>query len=136
MGIEGNDGLVTVEALKKPLTSARVQNLWLSARFLLALCFLFLTACGNVELRPVEFLPEDACAFCRMAISETRFACELITKDGDAIKFDDIGCMLHYRKERSKAESVPATFVVDFDTREWLKSEEAHFVKSKVFKTP
>ena len=82
----------------------------------------------------VELLPEDACAFCRMAISEKRFACELITKDGDAIKFDDIGCMLHYRKER--AELVAATFVVDFETREWLKSEEAYFVKSKVFKTP
>ncbi len=133
MGIEGKAGLVTAEALKKPLTSAKVQNRRPHARFLLALCVLLLSGCGNVELRPIELLPEDTCAFYRMAISEKRFACELVTKDGDAIKFDDIGCMLHYRK---KSESVAATFVVDFDTREWLKSEEAHFVKSKVFKTP
>src|SRR5262245_60201794 len=124
MGIESKAGLGTAEALKKPFTSAKVQNRRPHARFLQALGFLLLTGCGNVELRPVELLPEDACAFCRMAISEKRFACELVTKDGDAVKFDDIGCMLHYRKER--AELVAATFVVDFETREWLKSEEAY----------
>jgi len=135
MGIQGNGGLMAAEALKKPLALAKVQNRRLRARFLQALCFLLLTGCGSAELRPIELLPEDACAFCRMAISDKRFASEVITKDGDAIKFDDIGCMLRYRKERSNVESA-ATFVVDFDTREWLKSEEAYFVKSKEFKTP
>src|SRR5262245_32450138 len=134
MGIKGNGGLVNAEALKKPLTSEKVKKRSPHTRLLQALYFLLLTGCGNVELRPVELLPEDACTFCRMAISEKRFACELITKDGDAIQFDDIGCLLNYPKERSNVES--AAFVVDFDTREWLKSEEAYFVKSKVFKTP
>ena len=98
--------------------------------------FLLLIGCGSAALRPVELRPEDMCAFCRMAISQKRFACELMTQDGEALKFDDIGCMLHFRKERSRPEFVAATFVVDFETREWLKFEEAHFVKSKEFATP
>jgi len=108
----------------------------LLARFALALCLWSFIGCGSVELRPVEFLPEDMCSFCRMAISEKRFASELVTKDGEVIKFDDIGCMLRFRKERSHPEPVAAAFVVDFDSREWLKSEEAHFVRSREFKTP
>jgi copper chaperone NosL len=71
-----------------------------------------------------------------MAISEKRFASELITEDGEVYKFDDIGCMLRSRESRVSPASVAAAFVVDFETREWLKSEEAHFVKSAEFKTP
>jgi copper chaperone NosL len=96
--------------------------------------FLLWIGCGSLELRPIEILSEDMCAFCRMAISEKRFASELITQDGEVFKFDDIGCMLRFRKNRG--HPVATTFVVDFDTREWLKSEEAYFVKSKEFKTP
>ena len=105
------------------------------ACFALTLWLLFFIGCGKVELRPVELLPEDICGFCKMAISEKRYASELITQDGEVFKFDDIGCMLRFRKERSHVESA-ATFVADFDTREWLKSEKAYFVKSKEFKTP
>ena len=106
------------------------------ARVLLAVCVLLLIGCGSIELHPVELLPEDMCAFCKMAISEKRFASELITQDGEVFKFDDIGCLLRFRKERSHPELVAATFVVDFETHEWLRSEEAYFVKSKEFRTP
>lgn len=106
------------------------------ARFVLILCCLLLIGCGSTELHPVELLPDDMCAFCKMAISEKRFASELITQDGEALKFDDIGCLLRFRKERSYPELVAATFVVDFETHEWLRSEEAYFVKSKEFRTP
>lgn len=81
-------------------------------------------------------MSEDMCSFCRMAISEKRFASELLTQDGEVFKFDDIGCMLRFRKSHGHPESVVATFVLDYDTRKWLKAEEAYFVKSKEFKTP
>jgi len=107
------------------------------ARVLLVVCVLLLIGCGSAELHPVELLPDDLCAFCKMAISEKRFASELITQDGEALKFDDIGCLIRFRKEGSHPEWLAATFfVVDFETHEWLRSEEAYFVKSKQFKTP
>ncbi len=116
--------------------STQAPNEKFLARALLVVCFLLLIGCGRAELRPVELLPEDMCAFCKMAISEKRFASELITQDGEALKFDDIGCMLRFRKERSNPELVAATFVIDFETHEWLRFEEAYFVKSKEFRTP
>jgi copper chaperone NosL len=104
--------------------------------FALGLYLLVFIRCGSAEFRPVELMPEDMCSFCRMAISEKRFAAELMTKDGGVVKFDDTACMLHFRKERIRPESVVATFVLDFDSREWLKFQEAYFVESSQFKTP
>lgn len=125
-----------VRAVKACHDFSKAPHDALFARFVPTLCLLLFIGCGCAELGPVELLPEDMCAFCKMAISEKRFASELITKDGEVFKFDDIGCMLRFRKEKSQPESLAATFVVDFDSREWLKSEEAYFVKSKEFKTP
>ena len=133
MGIDDSARLIVKDGF--PIFAERC-NKGLMARAVQVLCLLMLTGCGSAELRPVELLPEDLCAFCRMAISEKRFASELVTKDSEPVKFDDIRCMLRYRKERIHPDSVAATFVVDFDTKEWLKSEEAYFVKSNEFKTP
>ena len=122
---------------KTCLTNIRAHDYWLSARFIPRLCFFLLCfGCGNAELRPIEIMSEDMCSFCKMAISEKRFASELLTQDGEVFKFDDIGCMLRFRKSHGHPESVVATFVLDYETRKWLKAEEAYFVKSKEFRTP
>ena len=136
-GISGSLPSLPAGEVKTGLSLVKARGHWPFARFIPRLCFfLVCIGCGSVELRPVELLPDDMCAFCKMAISEKRFASELITQDGEALKFDDIGCLLRFRKERSHPEWVAATFVVDFETRQWLRSEEAYFVKSKEFSTP
>ena len=115
----------------------KMRGHWLFVGFMPRLCFFLLCiGCGNAELRPIEIMSEDMCSFCKMAISEKRFASELLTQDGEVFKFDDIGCMLRFRKSHGHPESVVATFVLDYETRKWLKAEEAYFVKSKEFKTP
>jgi len=115
----------------------KVHSHWLFVRLVPRLCFFLLCiGCRSAELRPIEIMAEDMCSFCRMAISEKRFASELLTQDGEVFKFDDIGCMLRFRKSHGHPESVVATFVLDYETRKWLKAEEAYFVKSKEFKTP
>ncbi|HZS08015.1 MAG TPA: nitrous oxide reductase accessory protein NosL [Blastocatellia bacterium] len=95
-----------------------------------------LAACQQAQLRPVELLPEDMCSYCRMAISESKYAAELITKDGDALKFDDIGCMADYINRKKNRDSVAGYFFVDFHTKRWVKGEEAYFVSSSKFQTP
>jgi copper chaperone NosL len=101
----------------------------------LALCSLT-SACGKTEPQPVELAPEDMCSFCRMAISEKRFAAELITQDGDTYKFDDIGCLLDFNRGREVTQSIAASFVVDFETQEWVRGEEAYYLRSAELKTP
>ena len=93
-------------------------------------------SCGKTELKPVEIAAEDMCAFCKMAISEKQYAAEFLNRDGDASKFDDIGCLASYLKAKQSRGDVAAYFVVDYDTRQWVKAEQAYFVKSEEFKTP
>jgi len=100
--------------------------------------FLFLivlaTACGGNAIQPVEIADGDMCEFCRMAVSEQRYAAEFIDKDGDAHKFDEIGCMKAYVKKHSIRDAI--YFVKDYQSRKWLQSGEAFFVHSTEFQTP
>lgn len=73
---------------------------------------------------------------CRMAISEKRFAAEFITKDGEALKFDDIGCLRDYVKSKGNRDQIAAYFFNDYETTRWIAGTSAHFVKSDEFKTP
>lgn len=73
---------------------------------------------------------------CRMAISEKRYAAEFITNDGEALKFDDIGCLRDYIKSKGNRDQVAAYFFNDYETANWIDGASAHFVKSEEFKTP
>jgi copper chaperone NosL len=71
-----------------------------------------------------------------MAISEKRFAAELILADETILKFDDIGCMLNYQKRNSNARNPTAVYVVDSETKKWIKAQDAFFGRPPNTKTP
>jgi copper chaperone NosL len=95
-----------------------------------------LAACGSGAVKPLELEASDMCSFCRMAISERRFAAEIIDQDDNALKFDDIGCMLHYQQAAGDKLKPAAVFVTDVDARQWLPAVDAYFVRSASVKTP
>jgi copper chaperone NosL len=97
---------------------------------------LWMAGCGATKFEPVEIAAEDMCALCKMAISEKQYASEFLNRDGDAFKFDDIGCMANYVEKKIARDSIAAFYVVDFDSKQWLKAEEAVFVASPNFHTP
>jgi copper chaperone NosL len=70
-----------------------------------------------------------------MAISQLEFASEIVTPDGEVYKFDDIGCMIEFSNAKELPEG-SVMFVRDFYTREWIKIEDALFVKSEKIQTP
>ncbi len=76
------------------------------------------------------------CAFCRMAISQKRYAAELIGADGTVFKFDDIGCMIHFAERRGWIAHPPNRFVHDYDSDEWLEASRASFVSSPEIASP
>ncbi len=104
-------------------------------KLIFVLFLLAFAACREAEIKPVDIAAEDVCAHCKMAISEKQFASELITTDGDALKFDDIGCMQDYLKEKPDTK-IAAQFFIEYDTRRWLKGNAATFVKSKEITSP
>jgi copper chaperone NosL len=64
-----------------------------------------------------------------MAISQKKYAAEFVDREGTVFKFDDIGCMLRFVKQRTMNDQ-KAWFVVDYRTQRWLQAEAATFVKS------
>ncbi len=90
-----------------------------------------LLGCGASKIEPVEIFPEDNCAQCRMAVSEVQFASEIIDMHGEVYKFDDLGCMLKFRNKRSDLK-INATFLKDYETKEWIPYERAVIVKTGI----
>jgi len=105
------------------------------SRFAVLVAILVFAAC-SFDISPVDIEDSDMCSFCRMAISEKRYAGELIETDGGAKKFDDIGCMLRYIYAQGDAYKPLAVYVADSITKKWLKADEAFFVRSTSVKTP
>jgi copper chaperone NosL len=101
----------------------------------LGVAVIMLAGCQNSPLQPVAIEASDTCSFCNMAISEKRYAAEFIDEDGKTFKFDDIGCLANFVEKRNPAP-IQATFVMDFERREWIKAEHAFYVRSAEFKTP
>ena len=93
-------------------------------------------SCQKSTVKPVAVEASDMCSFCRMSISEARYAAELIDAEGEVLKFDEIGCMANFIKQSREHASIRATFVMDFERREWLEGESARYVRSSEFKTP
>ncbi len=99
-----------------------------------AMCRLWIIAlvvpgCGTREPKPIDIFPEDNCSYCRMAVSDQRFASEIIDTGGEAFKFDDIGCMLDFLKEKPEVQA-QARFVKDVETRQWIPYEKAVIIDS------
>ena len=118
------------------MPSAKIQSN--PKRLCVALLFgaLWLAGCGKPKFEPVEISAEDMCAFCKMALSERQYAAEFLNQDGDAFKFDDIGCLVSQLKTRQSRREIATFFVVEYDARQWVNAEQAYFVRSEEFKTP
>lgn len=68
-----------------------------------------LTACGDVGPRAVV-AGTDACGYCRMTVSDPRFAAEVVTSTGRVHVFDSVECLAGY--VRGAAEGTVRTLWV------------------------
>lgn len=106
----------------------------MNARYRLTMigCCLVLSGCGPKEIKPVDIYPEDMCARCRMAVSDQRFASEIISDKGEVFKFDDIGCLEEFYKMKPRTLTVSAVFYKDYATRSWVAAERATVVETGI----
>ncbi len=91
---------------------------------------LLLVACESKPNGPVPIGADDACASCRMAISERRYAAELLDRDGNIYKFDDIACMLRFAHSHNVQTASGRFYVTDYETgKDWIDARQAYFVR-------
>jgi copper chaperone NosL len=97
---------------------------------------LFLIACARGEPSPAALDPRtEACAFCRMAVSDPRSAAQLVAPGEEPRFFDDVGCL-----GRHLAASPPprgaVAFVADHRTGAWVRADRAVYTHQPTVETP
>jgi copper chaperone NosL len=95
-----------------------------------------LAACASGPARPAPLDTRgEACASCRMAVSEARFASQLVAAGELPRFFDDLGCLSTYLRT-GKPPSEATVFVTDHRTREWVRADRAVYTRLPGLATP
>lgn len=106
-----------------------------TAVVLLVLAAAFVSGCSQ---KPQEVrYGEDQCAHCKMVITDPRFASEIVTSKGKAIKFDAIECMASYIKNNQDELADAKLWVSDFAKEgSWVDARKAYYVQSQEIQSP
>jgi copper chaperone NosL len=115
---------------------------WLPTRFRsaaksAALVFALLLVSGCTPAPEPFVFGEDHDAFCRMTISDARFATQIVTHQGRAYKFDSIECMRGFLSaDTIPPEDIHSIWVTDSPSRSLVRAESAIFVLSEQIQSP
>jgi copper chaperone NosL len=100
-----------------------------------ALAVLAACATGPVQPAPLD-TRNDACAWCRMAVSDARFAAQLVAPGEEPRFFDDIGCLADYLRASPAVRPGSAAYVADHRSKAWVSAAAATFVRCPGLATP
>lgn len=96
---------------------------------------LLMSACSQ-EPHEVHY-GSDECAYCKMMITDNRFAAQAVTETGKSIKFDAIECMADYAGENKSELQSAELWVSDFNNPgEWININNAFLISSEVINSP
>ena len=102
----------------------------------LALALVFAGACRSGPPEPAALVAgEEACASCRMTVSEPRFASQLVAPGEEPRFFDDHGCLRDFLRA-GRAPRGGVAFAADHRTREWVDAGRAVYTRVPGLHTP
>jgi copper chaperone NosL len=91
--------------------------------------------CGTDSLAPAALdLGHESCGTCRMVISDTRFASQVVAPQQEPRFFDDLGCLTSYLT--SHALGGARVYVADHRTKVWVSADRAVFTQVKEVSAP
>lgn len=96
-----------------------------------------LAACGRGPAAPTQ--PDtrhDSCGWCRMAVSDLRFAAQLAAPSEEPRFFDDVGCLATFLKAGGAPAKGQVAYVADHRTRQWIRASSAVYTKVPGLLTP
>ena len=95
---------------------------------------LLVTACERAP-RPLV-AGVDACDFCRMTVSDTRFGGEIQSRTGRLHTFDAVECLASFHLDAADRGEVKAAWVSDFETGRLVPVDSAVFLQDSRLKSP
>ena len=105
-------------------------------RLVSALLVVLLAACGDGTHGPAPLdTKNEACAWCRMSVSDLRFAAQLTAPGHEPKFFDDAGCLRDWLKA-PREEAPWIAWVTDHRTKVWVKAKDALFTRNPSVQTP
>jgi len=88
------------------------------------------------EPQPIDY-GNDVCEFCKMNITDDKYAAELVTHKNKIYKFDSIECLFQFKKGFIKNEEIHSEWVNDFSQPgKLIDLTKAYFLKSNVYRSP
>ena len=90
-----------------------------------------LCSCRSAALDPAPLdVGHATCGYCRMEVSDPRFASQLVVPAEDPRFFDDLGCLSRYLAEAQDLPPQARVYVADHRTRAWIPAERAVFTRA------
>jgi copper chaperone NosL len=71
-----------------------------------------------------------------MAVSNARFAAQIVAPGEEPLFFDDLGCLAAYLSSQAQRAPRAAAYVADHRTGDWVPAASAVFTKVPVLDTP
>jgi copper chaperone NosL len=98
---------------------------------------LLVSACDTGAPGPAPLdTRNDACAECRMAVSNPRFAAQIVAPGEDPQYFDDLGCLAAYLRDHDRLPPKAIAYVADHRSGEWVPPASAVFTRVPGLETP
>lgn len=102
-----------------------------------ALLFVALAGCSRGPAAPVALdTKNDRCGWCRMAVSDARFAAQLVSPSEEPRFFDDVGCLAMFLKAGGAPARGQIAFVADHRTKAWVRAAAAVYTKKSGLESP
>lgn len=96
-----------------------------------------LAGCSKGPALPVQpDTKHDACGWCRMAVTDLRFAAQLVAPGEEPRFFDDIGCLATFLKAGGAPAKGQIAYVADHRTKQWVRASTALYTKVPGLLTP
>lgn len=94
-------------------------------------------ACGSGPPAPAVLdSGRDACAYCRMIVSDRRFASQIAAPLEEPKFFDDLGCLANYLKGAGSLDARAVVYVADHSTLAWVPARAAVFTRVETLTAP
>jgi copper chaperone NosL len=98
---------------------------------------LLATACGGGPSGPADLdTANEQCANCRMAVSDARFASQLVAPGEVPQFFDDLGCLVERLETVKDLPAGAVAFVADHRSRAWVRADRAAYSRVPELDTP
>jgi copper chaperone NosL len=95
------------------------------------------SACRSAAATPAALdSNHDACTYCRMIVSDRRFASQIAAPLEEPKFFDDLGCLGNYLKGAGSLDAGAVVYVADHLTLAWVPARSAVFTRVETLTAP